>query len=145
MGSAIAQHQLSPAAKRRAIHVCDPSTQTSYLLPFMLCTAFYAKARHSKFVCTEDVLMVGLQHLSSSTLGLHMGDRFSSCLSTGREIEASETAEIAPRNSPDFFCTEKTVKRPETTFVAARTEELTAVGTIDAHQFPSILLPAPLW
>lgn len=62
----------------------------------------------------------------------------------GRETEASETADIIPRKSLHFFCTERTVKRPETTFAAARTEELTAVGTIDAHQFPGILLPAPL-
>ena len=89
--------------------------------------------------------MVGLYYLSCSTFSLHMGDTFSSCLDTGREIQASETAEITPRNRPHFFCTERTVKRPETTFAAARTEELTAVGTIDAHQFPGILLPAPLW
>lgn len=88
--------------------------------------------------------MVGLHYLCCSTLSLHMGDGFSRCLNMGREIEACETAEITPRNSPHFFCTERTVKRPETTFAAARTEELTAVGTIDAHQFPGILLPAPL-
>lgn len=63
----------------------------------------------------------------------------------GREAEASETAEITPRNMLHSFCTERTVKRPESMFAAARTEELTAVGTIDAHQFPGILLPAPLW
>lgn len=63
----------------------------------------------------------------------------------GRKTEASDTAEITPRNSHHFFCTERTVKRPETMSAAARTEELTAVGTIDAHQFPGILLPAPLW
>jgi len=72
-----------------------------------------------------------------------MGDRFSSCLKMGREIEANETAEIAPRNSHNFFCTERK-KRPGTMFAAARTEELTAVGTIDAHQCPGILLPASL-
>lgn len=63
----------------------------------------------------------------------------------GREIQASQTAEITPRNSPHILHTEKTVKRPETTFAAARTEELTAVDTIDAHQFPGIFPPAPLW
>lgn len=63
----------------------------------------------------------------------------------GRQIEASETAEITPKNSPHFFCTERTVKRPGTPLMAARIEELTAVGTIDAHQFPAILLPATLW
>lgn len=71
--------------------------------------------------------------------------KFSSCLNTGRETEANEAAEITPRNRLHFFCTERTVKRPESMFAAARTEELTAVGTIDAHQFPGILLPAPLW
>lgn len=30
-------------------------------------------------------------------------------------------------------------------FEAARIEELTAVGTIGAHQFPGIFLTAPQW
>lgn len=63
----------------------------------------------------------------------------------GREAEASDTNEITPRNRLHFFYTERTLKRPESMFAAARTEELTAVGTIDAHQFPGILLPALLW
>lgn len=74
-----------------------------------------------------------------------MDETFSSSLNMGRATKASDTAAITPRNSLHFFCTERTVKRPETTFAAARTEELTAVGTIDAHQFPGFLLPAPLW
>lgn len=95
-------------------------------------------------LCLRECLMAGF-YLSCSTLSFHIGDRFSSCLNFGREIEASEAAEITPRNRLHFFCTERTVKRPESMFAAARTEELTAVGTIDAHQFPGILLPAPLW
>lgn len=93
-------------------------------------------------LCLRECLMAGF-YLSCSTLSFHIGDRFSSCLNLGRDTEASEVAEI--RNRLHFFCTERTVKRPESMFAAARTEELTAVGTIDAHQFPGILLPAPLW
>lgn len=50
---------------------------------------------------------------------------------------------MTPRSSHHFFCTERTVKRCETMFAAARAEELTAVDTIAARKFPGILLLAP--